>query len=219
MTTRGALLAILGLLLGLAPDTGLAGQSRVRGWGAVWGSSARAHSTLLSQIDKRTGAIFGVEGRIAWSRLPLRGGYAEGSLKRDGVSADSRQHIEGFALLGVTVFPGFEITAGPQSRAYVTQSDSTQRWLVWRLLARYDLQLVEGIVWGYGEAWGAVSGQVGAAPAFDNGRGGSVGIILRPARGPVAIRLGYAIDESRLGSGLRRETVEGLTIAVGYGRW
>jgi hypothetical protein len=86
--------------------------------------------------------------------------------------------------------------------------------VTWELHGRYEGALVRDAVGGYGELWAAVAG-VSNAGKFD--RGGA------PRRGSfctsrvLGVRVGYAIDETRLGGGAWRETVTGVRLAVGNG--
>ena len=51
----------------------------------------------------------------------------------------------------------------------------------------------------------------------DHVQGGEAGVVLRPPRAAVWLRLGYRVDGARLGSGLRSETVEAVSLALGIG--
>jgi len=77
------------------------------------------------------------------------------------------------------------------------------------------------VVEGYAEVWTSFTGSVNVSESFDGARGGTVGVLWTVTRfrgSPVKLRLSYAIDEARLGSGARRETVELTTLAIGLGR-
>jgi hypothetical protein len=96
--------------------------------------------------------------------------------------------------------------------------ESTQRWVTWEVHGRYEGALVPDLIGGYGEVWAAVAGNVSNAGKFDRGRGAEAGVIVYLARGLLGLRIGYALDETRLGDGAWRETVTGVRLAVGYGR-
>lgn len=205
-------------LIAAAAPAPLVAQRRVDLWGVASATAAKARSRYPAGVEALSGFVLGGEGGASWGPVSLRVGYVHGSLDPDTVGPASRDHTEGFVLLGGRPVSGLEIAAGPHARAYVT-SAGTQRWLFWELHARYETAIVRPLIHGYAELWNAVAGQVNVAEGFNSGRGGTAGIVFRPKGGRFALRLCYAIDETRLGSGKRRETVEGVTFAMGYGRW
>ena len=238
MSTRARVslpLLVVGVLwLHATPVTA---QSNAAGWIALQGTSLNADSRYPSGTEKVSGRAIGGEGGLNWRLVSLRVGYHNGALSPDTSGPAGRDYIEGFAFLGVRPLPGLEISGGPRSRAYVRTlrvpsaldglpigfgqegtQENTQRWLTWELHGRYEGALAPDLIGAYGELWAAVAGQVSNAGKFDRGRGAETGVILYLARGLLGVRLGYALDETRLGGGTWRETVTGLRLAVGYGR-
>ncbi|MGH7559664.1 MAG: hypothetical protein ACRENB_01460 [Gemmatimonadales bacterium] len=237
MTARlHALLAAAALGGLLVPDPAVA-QDRPGVWIGVLGTSVKARSRYPSGVEAVSGAAIGGEGGLFWKRLALRMGYLNGSLTPDTAGPSVRDYIEGYALVGVRPIAGLELSGGPRARAFVrnvptppvigvsigdpqaaAEREFTQRWLTWEIHGRYEGLIVRDIVGGYGELWAAVTGSVNNADAFDRARGAAAGIVLYLARRQIAVRLGYALDETRLGAATWRETIRGLTLGVGYGQ-
>jgi hypothetical protein len=206
-------------------------------WGYATATSVRERANLATRGLATSGTTFGGEGGIAWQFLSLRAGYAQGTLSTDGAQSLTHDYVESHAAVGVRLVPGFELVGGLLGRAFVT-TEGTQRWTLWQLRARYEAPLFTPMVRGYAELWRAASGEVDSpairrndqdllgivrlrlgrasiADAFQSAGGGAVGIVVRPSNGPFALRLGYAIDETRLGAQDYRSTVEGFTLSVG----
>jgi hypothetical protein len=238
MSTRAwvALPLWAGLAVASAPLPARA-QSNAGAWLAVQGTSLNADSRYPTGTEKVSGRAIGGEGGLNWRLVSLRIGYHNGALTPDTSGPSGRDYIEGFAFLGVRPIPGLEISAGPRSRAYVRTlpvpavldglpigfdqegtRESTQRWVTWEVHGRYEGALVPDLLGGYGEVWAAVAGNVSNAGKFDRGRGAEAGVIVYLARGLFGLRIGYALDETRLGEGAWRETVTGVRLAVAYGR-
>lgn len=236
------ILRVLGALTLAVPAAPIASepaaaQSRPHAWLALQGSSVKADSKFPGGGERVSGSAVGGEGGVWWKLVSLRVGYLNGALRPDIEGPAHRDYIQGWVFLGVRPVQGLEISGGPHARAYVRelptpgpgpgpgddedaplQTRATQRWLTWELHGRYEGMFVPDLLGGYGELWTAVAGSVNDAGEFDRGRGAAAGVVLYLARGQVGIRLGYALDETRLGNGAWRETVEGFTISVGYGR-
>ena len=238
MSTRAQVSLSLSVCAALAASAlPAAAQSSPGGWLAIQGTSLNADSRYPSGTEKVSGRAIGGEGGINWRLVSLRIGYHNGALSPDTSGPSGRDYIEGFAFIGVRPIPGLEISGGPRSRAYVRTvpvppvldglpigfeqegaRESTQRWLTWEVHGRYEGALVPDLLGGDGEVWAAVAGNVSNAGTFDRGRGAEAGVIVYLARGLLGIRVGYALDETRLGAGAWRETVTGVRLAVGYGR-
>jgi hypothetical protein len=206
-------------------------------WGYATATSIRDRANFGTRSLTTSGATFGGEGGITWQYISLRAAYAQGPLSARGNESLTHDFVESHAGVGVRLLPGLELVGGIHGRAFVT-TEGTQRWTFWQLRARYDTPLFTPMVRGYAELWRAASGDVDSptirrndqdllgvirlrlgrasiADAFQSAGGGAVGIVLRPTNGPFALRLGYAIDETRLGAQDYRSTVEGLTLSVG----
>lgn len=159
------------------------------------------------------GFVLGGEGWLRWGPASLHAGYVEGTVRS---GAAHRTYVNGFGLLGIE-WHGFLVAAGPHARAAVAPAGAERR-VFWEIHGRYEAPILEPWVSGYAEGWGVVSGQVGGAGAVDAARGGAAGILVRPSGGNLGLRLAYAIDAVQLG-GAGRETVETMTLAVGFWPW
>ena len=124
---------------------------------------------------------------------------------------------EGEALLGYNARPWLTVWFGPHARTFVVPGQSDRRWLFWsgRVTARGSL--LPGRVESYVELWQGVTGSLSRPAESASGGGGEAGLDLRLARHPIWGRLGYRIEQGRASGGARRETVEAITLTVGYG--
>ncbi|MBI1967345.1 MAG: hypothetical protein HYS40_05100 [Gemmatimonadetes bacterium] len=183
----------------------------------VAGTSAvvRVRSTIGPTREVLSGAVFGVEGHAAVWRLVLNVGYGQGSVKPDSGAPAPRDVIEGRLLVGIRLVRGLSIKAGPHIRAYISDW-GTQRWLFWEARLRGERTIVGGVR-GYAEVWRVLSADVNVLEPFDGGQGGEAGMLVALPRSPFWGRLAYGIERAKLGGGSRLETVEGVTLAIGYG--
>ena len=214
MSARLGLIALLGL-----PVTHLAAQSASRLHFEVQldGSELYANPTIGSVPSTLSGMVFGGEGRVALGPVGLDLGYWQGSLSAQSGPQPNEDVVEGKALLEVAPVHWFTIAAGPYARAYTT-SGGTERWLSWRVQGRVEQPLVRETVRGYAELWFVASSNVNVVQPFTSGRGGRLGLRIEPASWPVWLTLGYGIEQTRLGSGSRIDTVDRLTFGVGYSK-
>jgi len=181
------------------------------------GAEVYANPVIGSVTSSLSGTVFGGEGRLAFGPVGLELGYWQGSLNTQSGPASNEDIVEGKALLGITPVRWFRISAGPFARAYTTPA-GTERWLSWRVQGRVEQQLVPETVRGYAELWFVASSTVNVVQPFTSGRGGRVGLRLAPPRWPAWLTLGYGIEQVRLGSGSRIDTVDRVTLGVGYSR-
>ena len=191
---------------------------QVRFSGALLGGSLKVRSALPTGAEALSGAVFSGEGRAEWQRFSLTAAYGQGKLDPDTAGPAARDYVDGSLFLGGRPVDWLELQVGPYARAYTSKS-GVQRWLFWQLRARVDAPLVADRIRGYAEGWTALAANVSVAETFDGAFGGVAGVVGRVGRSPWSVRVQYAIDETRLGSGVRRETVEGLTLAVAMGGW
>jgi hypothetical protein len=189
----------------------------VRLWGGGSVAVVGAVSESSGEITDLSGTLLGVAGRAAVGPLALHVRYAEGDLDPANDDGVGQRHIEGVALLGVTPLAGLEVGGGPRVRSIV-RDERTQRWVVWQVGGRYESPALAPWVRGVVQGWIAVGGDVSNGGEFTSGRGGAAGILVRPGDGPLEIRVDYTIDELRLGEDAGRETMEGFTLTVGWGR-
>jgi len=154
------------------------------------------------------------EGRVGLHGVTLGVGFLEGRLRPVG-AATPRDLIEGRVLIAARPLPWLEMSAGPVVRAYVTTA-ATERWVFWQARARVDAPIVTTTLTSYLELWRALSSQVNQATPVGRVQGGEAGVLYRPPRGSVWMRLGYRVDDAALGAG--GETLEAISLAVGVGR-
>ena len=97
---------------------------------------------------------------------------------------------------------------------------SDLRWLLWRAQLRAEPELVPDRVRSYAALWAVLAANVSVVEPFDRGRGGEVGVLTRLGGGssPLWARLGYSIEQVRLGGGARQETVDRVTLTLAFGR-
>lgn len=244
MKRIGAVLAraLLPCALGLTSSVTAAGAQESAGmkfWAVATGTMTRERLTFESSSATLTGQLIGLEGGAAFGRLVLRGGYQQGAISPSGPGNWQHDVAESFASVGVLLFEAFELAAGVQGRVYVTKPVS-ERWLVWQLRARWEAPLLDTRARAWTEVWGSAGGNVNTVDvfrgvsqtpgylvrgdglavdrSFKGSRGGSVGMSFRFAPRSPVVRLGYTITESRLALGGYRDTMEGLTLSIGFER-
>jgi hypothetical protein len=204
--------AVAALLCAAVPPSlaaqGLQGRAGLSvGW-------VRSSSALGTSADMLHGTVIGGEGRVGIGRVSIDLGYREGSIVTDDDS-ETRDYAEGHFLLIVKTVPGILIAAGPHAHAYITNS-GTQRWFFWSVRLRGEHDLIAPLFAGYVELWRSIGADVNVSEQFERAAGGEVGMNLRAGRSPFWGRVGYGIERAWLAG--RRETIEGLTVAVGFGR-
>ena len=204
-----------GLLL-VAPFTAASPQGLTGSVGGGAGS-VRSRATLGTTTAAFSGAMIGGEGHAGIGRVSVDVAYLQGTLNPDSGSAESRDYVEGDVFVSVVTLPGVTLRVGPHARAYIS-SAGTQRWLFWTGRVRGERTLIAPAVSGFVEAWLALSADVNVSEAFDNARGAVVGLSVRLPGAPFYGRLAYGIEQARMGGGARLETVEGLSVIVGFGR-
>ena len=175
----------------------------------------RVRSAIGPAREALSGALLGGEGRVNVWRVVVDVGYAQGSVSPDSAGPVSRDVVEGRLLVGNRPWRGLTLKMGPHARAYLTNS-GTQRWFFWEARLHGERPIVSPTVRAYAEIWRALSGSVNVLESFDHGQGGEAGMLVNLPGKPVWGRLAYGIERARLGGGSRLETVEGLTLAVGY---
>ncbi len=198
----------------------LAAQSRLRP--LVEASAVALH--LRSEVGPTTttlsGTVVGGEGNLQLGPIGLTLGYVQGTLSPaggGGVGGVSQDVVEGKLLIALRPASWLSLQGGPQARAYVS-AGGTQRWLLWRVQARAEPELVPSRVRSFVALFQIVSADINLVEPFDVGRGGEVGVLARLGHSPLWARLGYGIEQVRLGGGARVETVERVTVSVALGR-
>jgi len=206
---RRVALAVVAVLLAVPP---LAAQV-LHGSAALGGGWVRSVSLLATNKDVLNGVVIGGEGRVRVGRVMVDVAYREGSLVTSDHS-DTRDYAEGHVRLIVATVPGVTLAVGPHARAYITNT-GTQRWLFWTARLRGERNLIAPYIAGYVELWRSLGAKVNVSEVFEKATGGEVGMRVRFSRSQFWVRVGYGIERAWLGT--RRETVEGMSVALGYG--
>lgn len=182
--------------------------------------SARRQVTRGTVENQATGASVGVEGFTGFGRFTVEGRYLQGGLQ--GGIGENEDVVEGELMLGYRLRDWFTVKFGPHIRSFIIDG-VTERWTFWeaRLRGTGEVYAPESQVISidsYGELWIALAGSVELAGGFGSGRGIEGGIVVRLAGSPIAGRLGYRIDQGNVSGGDRRDIVQELILAVGFGR-
>jgi len=188
-------------------------QSR---WNVSFGAEGGpeiARSRIGTVRERVSGLVLGGEAVATRGRFVARLRYGQGRVTNDSAGRDV---AEGEALLGYKPRPWLTVWFGPHARTFVVPGQSDRRWLFWsgRVTARGTLfpERVESFV----ELWQGVTGSLNRPAESASGGGAEAGLVLRLARRPVWGRLAYRIEQGRASGGSRRETVEAITLTVGY---
>ena len=213
MTRRGLALAAI---LTLVPVMVRAQERRAQFTVGATAAQQIVQSMVEPAHSRFTGTLLGVEGGMVSDRLLLRVRYAEGRVNpKSGTTGDSRDVVEGEALVGFRVLPWLTLWGGPSARAY-TMGESDQRWIIWTARAAARGALLPGRLQSFVELYGAFSGSVGDPALHAGGRGLNGGLELRLSQArPFWGRLGYKM-ESAHATGMR-ETVETFSFSLIYG--
>jgi hypothetical protein len=210
--TRIVALACAAALGALTPS--LAAQKR---WQVSFGA-AGGGETVRSRTDSTRellrGAVFTGEAVATRNRFAIRLRYGQGHVTADSGTPMPRDVAEGEALLGYTARPWLTLWLGPHARAYGT-TFGDQRWLFWSARVSARGSLFPGRIESFVELWQAFAGSVSRPAASPSGRGAEAGLQLRLPSRPLWGRLAYRIEQGRVGAS-RRETVEAVTLTVGY---
>jgi len=207
-------LAAAGLTL-LGSAVGAQQRLRATGWGD--GAIAQLGTQILGARESQSGPVFGGEGRLGLGSVTLGVGYLEGRLQ-PGTSGtpQGRDLVEARIFVSARPLSWLTLSAGPRVRAFVTDA-ATERWVLWEARARARNALASTPLQTYIELWRALSARVNLPEPVDHVQGGEAGVVLRPPGAALWFRLGYRVDGARLGGGLRSETVEAVSLAVGIG--
>ena len=209
--------ALLSALVVLGAPLAAQSGSRLHFELQVDGAAVYSTPVIGAVSSALSGSVFGGESRVGLGPVALDLGYWQGSLTSKSGPASNEDMVEGKVLLDVSPTHWFTISAGPFARAYTTPA-GTERWLTWRVQGRVQQDLVPETVRGYAELWFIASSNVNVVQQFTSGRGGNVGLRLAPASWPVWLTASYGIEQIRLGSGSRLDTVDRVTFGVGYSR-
>ena len=210
--TRALVLAMVATVAG-AP---LAAQST---WNVSFGAAGAqeiAHSRIGTAQQRVSGMVFTGEALATRRWFVARLRYGQGRITNDTAGRDV---VEGEALLGYKARPWLTIWVGPHARTFVVPGQSDRRWLLWsgRVTARGGL--FPGRLESFVELWQGFTGSLNRPTGSVAGGGAEAGLELRSGRRPFWGRLAYRIEQGResvSGGGGRRETVEAITLTVGY---
>jgi hypothetical protein len=204
-------------LVALALAVPLAAQTPLQASAAIGGGWERSVSLLgTTSATVLKGLVLGGEASARVGRVTIDGAYRQGTLD-NSEGSDSRQYAEGHLRVMVATVPGLLVGFGPHARAYITNT-GTQRWLFWALRVRGEQNIIGSTFSGYVEFWRSLTATVNVSESFDKATGGDVGMLVRFPESRFWGRVGYGIERAWLvGTDSRRETVEGLSLVLGYG--
>jgi len=179
----------------------------------VGGAREIAQSRVGTTRERASGLVLSGEAVATRGRFAARVRYGQGRVKNDSAGRDV---TEGEALLGYKARPWLTLWVGPHARTFVVPGQSDRRWLLWsgRVTARGSL--FPGRLESFVELWQGFTGRLSAPAGSASGGGAEAGLELRLARHPVWGRLAYRIEQGRVSGGGRRETVEAITLTVGF---
>lgn len=206
-------LFVVAALAGAAPATA---QNLTGGAGATVGT-LRSRSRIGGVTEAFVGPVIGGEGRVGLGRVSVDLTYLQGTLEPDTGAAESTDYVEGDAYLSVVTVPGVTLRVGPRAHAYIS-STGTQRWLFWTGRLRGERSLIAPGVNGFVEVWIAFSADVNVSEEFSRGTGGSAGMTVHLGKVPFYGRLLYSVEHASMGNGTRLDTVESVSLVIGYGR-
>jgi len=177
----------------------------------VGGAQEIAHSRIGTTRDRLSGLVLSGEAIATRGHFVARLRYGQGSVTSD---TGGRDVAEGEALLGYKARRWLTVWVGPHARTFVVPGQSDRRWLLWsgRVTARGSL--FPGRVESFVELWQGFTGNINRPAGSVSGGGAEAGIELRLAGRPFWGRLGYRIEQGRASA--RRDTVEAITLTVGY---
>lgn len=194
----------------------LAAQQR---WDVSVGATG-ARQIVRSRLDptreRLSGLAFAGEGTVTRGRFVARLRYGQGRVTPDtGTLIEARDVAEGEALLGYKARPWLTLWVGPSARSYHGTAFGDQRWLFWSGRVNARGGLFPGRVESFVELWQGFTGSLSRPAASATGRGAEAGLELRLVERPFWGRLAYRVEQGRVDGG-RRETVETLTVTVGF---
>jgi hypothetical protein len=194
----------------------LAGPLRAQSpWEVSFGATGAAEiarSRVGTTRERLSGLVFTGEADVTRSRFVGRLRYGQGRITNDTAARDV---AEGDAAVGFKARPWLTVWAGPNIRTYSVPDLSDRRWLFWSARATARGSLFPGRLESFVEVWQGLTGRLNRPAETASGRGGEAGLTVRLPRRPLWARLTYRIEQGRAGGG-RRETVEALTLTVGY---
>lgn len=169
-------------------------------------------SDTLGGAVRLRGPVLAGEGRVGLHGVALAVRLLEGRLQSLDATA-ARDLIEARVSVAAQPVPWLEVSAGPVVRAYVTDS-VTERWVLWQARARMEAPIVAGRVSSYVELWHTLASRMSLAPQAGRVQGGEAGLVLRPPRGRLSLRIAYRVDAAVVRAGAS-ETLEAVSLGLG----
>ena len=194
-----------------APQAAMA-QSAWQGSISAIGGFAKRHVAAASVEQARSGAVFGATGSVSLARFLLDVRYVEGALNAEGLNDEDL--VEGEVFVGVRPVPWLTIKAGSHIRSFVT-GDGTERWVLWEARVRLEPVVFDPTIRSFVEVWRTLGSDIDLPSDFDRGWGVDGGLLVRLAPTRLSAMVGYRVDNSRLESGARTETVEQFILGIG----
>ena len=213
MHRTGAYLVICALLV--LPSTTYA-QIPVRLSAGVGVSSMNLNTEDVAGAARFSGFGLGGEATLGYGRLGLELRYLEGSLSPSDTGRN-REMVEGELMLSVRALSWLRLKLGPHVRSMILPA-GTERWLFWEGRLQTKTRLGTPRLTSRFEFWQVLSANIDVAEAFDGGQGIEGALRWEVSTLPVWIGLGYRIDRSNLGSGVRTEVMEHVSLTIGLGR-
>ena len=174
------------------------------------------HATGLNGNEALKGLAAGLQGRLLLHRFWLEAAYTQGRLSADGVAAAPRDLVDGTLFAAIQPRPWLTIKTGPRLRAYVAPA-ADEHWAMWEVHARAGGPAIFGSVRGYAELWFALASSVNTDQGSGGAGGGEAGITFQVPLTRLRGRLVYAVDQAKMKSGTRSETLESVSLSVGLG--
>ena len=203
------------VLMALCAASTAQAQSRWKLSFGIGGGQELARSSVVATRERVSGAVFGGEGVATRGHFAARVRYGQGRVTNDTAGRDV---AEGEVLLGYNARPWLTVWFGPHARTFVVPGQSDRRWLLWsgRVTARGTL--FPGRVQSFVELWQGLTGSLSRPAESATGSGAEAGVDVHLARRPIWGRLAYRIEQGRANAIGRRETVEAITLTVGFDR-
>jgi hypothetical protein len=174
------------------------------------GAREIVHSRLGTAQTRLSGSLFGGEAVATRRRFVARLRYGQGHLTSDTAS---RNVVQGEALVGYEARPWLGFWVGPRARTFVAPGFSDRRWLFWSGGLSARGAIFPGRVDSFVELWQGFSGSLNRPASSARGGGLELGLEVRFDH-PWWARCAYRIEQGRVDD--RRNTVEGLTLTVGF---
>jgi hypothetical protein len=134
------------------------------------------------------------------------------SVKSESPTID--ENLSGVVAGGSVALTWSRLSVDLHARSYIT-GVGTQRWLFWELRLAAQTRLGSPVLLAYFEGWNGVSSKLDVAESLDRAQGLEGGLRLEPRGTPFWARIGYRVDHTRLGGGVRRETAEYIMVGLG----